>query len=181
VTRAVATSPGTRATPTPPGHLRPRQRAAYQAVFDHLAKGIDSMLVALPTGVGKTHLALAVARAFERVLFLVHRGELLQQGTVGAGPSYRVTEWHTLNEYQDIVLDSLVVIDAPEGANAMTRVQQALTSARGAGELNGDGLLTWEIGSKTVTLQATSDAARATLHVTDSYQLPEVMQVYNRR
>lgn len=107
--------------------------------------------------------------------------ELLLQGTVGAGPSYRVTEWHTLNEYQDIVLDSLVVIDAPEGANAMTRVQQALTSARGAGELNGDGLLTWEIGSKTVTLQATSDAARATLHVTDSYQLPEVMQVYNRR
>src|SRR5690606_8390560 len=52
---------------------------AFKAVFENLNKGIDSMLVALPTGVGKTHLAIAIAHQFERVLFLVHRTELLNQ------------------------------------------------------------------------------------------------------
>lgn len=106
--------------------------------------------------------------------------KLLLQGTVGDSQRYRVTEWHTLNEYQDIVLDSLVIIDAHTGTNSATRVQQALTSTRGAGELNDHGLLTWEVGNKTITLRPTTDTARATLHVSDSYQLPEVMQVYNR-
>jgi len=59
--------------------LRPRQKDAFNAVFENLNKGIDSMLVALPTGVGKTHLAIAIAQRFERVLFLVHRTELLNQ------------------------------------------------------------------------------------------------------
>ena len=69
--------------PQPPAYLRPRQKEAFKAVFGNLAKGIDSMLVALPTGVGKTHLALAIAQQFEHVLFLVHRGELLKQ-TLGS-------------------------------------------------------------------------------------------------
>lgn len=68
-----------RGIPTPPDHLRPRQKDAFRAVFENLNKGIDSMLVALPTGVGKTHLAIALAHQFERVLFLVHRTELLNQ------------------------------------------------------------------------------------------------------
>lgn len=107
--------------------------------------------------------------------------ELLLQGTVGDSQRYRVTEWHTLNEYQDIVLDSLVIIDAPEGVNAITRVQQALTSTRGPAENDEAGLLTWEVGTKTITLHPQpGDATRASLHISDSYQLPEVMQVYNR-
>ncbi len=107
--------------------------------------------------------------------------ELLLQGTVGDSQRYRLTEWHTLNEYQDIVLDSLVIIDAPEGVNAITRVQQALTSTRGPAENNESGLLTWEVGTKTITLHPQpGDATRASLHISDSYQLPEVMQVYNR-
>lgn len=71
------------------------------------------------------------------------------------------------------------MIDAPEGANAATRIQQALTSARGAGDLSDEGLLTWELGNKTITLLSASDTARAMLYVSDSYQLPEMMQVYN--
>lgn len=77
---ALAMPPSTKGSiPTPPEHLRPRQKAAFKSVFDNLNKGIDSMLVALPTGVGKTHLAIAIAHQFERVLFLVHRTELLKQ------------------------------------------------------------------------------------------------------
>jgi superfamily II DNA or RNA helicase len=68
-----------RPLPTPPAFLRPRQKAAYNAVFQNLARGIDSQLVALPTGMGKTKTGLAIAHDFERVLFLVHRGELLEQ------------------------------------------------------------------------------------------------------
>lgn len=76
---AAATPLAVRRSPTPPEHLRPRQKEAFKAVFENLAKGIDSMLVALPTGVGKTHLAIAVAHQFNHVLFLVHRTELLKQ------------------------------------------------------------------------------------------------------
>lgn len=107
--------------------------------------------------------------------------DVVFQGTVGDSQRYRVTEWHTLNEHQDIVLDSLIIVDAPAGTNAGTRVQQALTNARGGGELNDQGLLSWEVGTKTITLRPTSDTARATLQVSDSYQLPEAMQVYHRR
>jgi len=106
--------------------------------------------------------------------------DLLLQGTVGDSQRYRVTEWHALNDYQDIVLESLIIIDAPTGTNAAPRVQQALASTRGAGELNDEGLLTWEVGSKTITLHPTADKNRAMLRISDSYQLPEVMQVYNR-
>lgn len=107
--------------------------------------------------------------------------DLVLQGTVGDSQRYRVTEWHTLNEYQDIVLGSLIIVDAPTGTNAGTRVQQALTNARGGGELNEHGLLSWEVGTKTITLRPTSDTARATLQVSDSYTLPDTMQVYNRQ
>lgn len=74
-----AAAPASRGIPAPPDNLRPRQKDAFKAVFENLNKGIDSMLVALPTGVGKTHLAIALAHQFERVLFLVHRTELLNQ------------------------------------------------------------------------------------------------------
>lgn len=109
--------------------------------------------------------------------------DLVLQGTVGDSQRYRVTERHTLNEHQDIVLDSLIIVDAPAGTNVGTRVQQALTNARGGGELDDRGLLSWEVGTKTITLRPTptSDTARATLQISDSYKLPDTMQVYNRQ
>lgn len=132
-----------REAPAPPEHLRPRQKAAYRAVFDNLVKGIDSMLVALPTGVGKTHLALAVAEEFERVLFLVHRTELLQQtiasyraaygarpvATIAAGDRGAVMGAHLtvgmiqtvagrLDRYRPTLFD-LVIVD--EAHHAMAR------------------------------------------------------------
>lgn len=115
------------------------------------------------------------------ILYELER-DLLLQGTVGATQRYRVTEWHTLNEYKDIVLASLVIIDAPPGTHAATRAQQALTSTRGHAETNEDGNLTWEVGNKSITLHPDpTDATRVTLHISDSYQLPNVMQVYNRQ
>ena len=59
--------------------LKPRQIEAYNAVFAALEKGVDRQLVALPTGVGKTVLAAHIAKQFNRVLFLAHRQELIEQ------------------------------------------------------------------------------------------------------
>ena len=59
--------------------LKPRQQEAYAAVFAALDRGIDRQLVALPTGVGKTVLAAHIAKRFDRVLFLAHRQELIEQ------------------------------------------------------------------------------------------------------
>lgn len=64
---------------TPKNGLRPRQQEALVAVFRELQGGIVRPLVVLPTGVGKTMLAVHVAVRFKRVLFLVHREELLRQ------------------------------------------------------------------------------------------------------
>lgn len=69
-----------RVVPPPDKHLRPHQIEAYEAVFEHLTqRGIDRQLVALPTGAGKTYLAIAISRAFTRTLFVVPRQELLHQ------------------------------------------------------------------------------------------------------
>lgn len=66
--------------PVPPGYLRDRQKAAFRSVFEALRfRGQGSLLVSVPTGVGKTILSLAIAMEFPRVLFLVHRRELLRQ------------------------------------------------------------------------------------------------------
>ena len=60
-------------------NLKPRQIEAYNAIVDALERGIQRQLVNLPTGVGKTVLAAHVARQFQRVLFLCHRAELVEQ------------------------------------------------------------------------------------------------------
>jgi superfamily II DNA or RNA helicase len=66
--------------PVPPSYLRDRQKAAFVSVFEGLRiRRQGSMLVSVPTGVGKTMLSLAVSFEFRRVLFLVHRRELLTQ------------------------------------------------------------------------------------------------------
>lgn len=59
--------------------LKPHQVAAHTAIFDRLNQGVDSMLCALPTGTGKTFLAVAVSRSFNRTLFVCHREELIKQ------------------------------------------------------------------------------------------------------
>ena len=59
--------------------LKPHQIAAHTAIFDKLAQGVSSQLCALPTGTGKTYLAVAVSRSFKQTLFVVHREELIRQ------------------------------------------------------------------------------------------------------
>ena len=59
--------------------LKPHQVAAHTAIFDKLAAGVDSQLCALPTGTGKTFLAVAVSRSFRQTLFVCHREELVRQ------------------------------------------------------------------------------------------------------
>ncbi len=62
-----------------PMQLKPRQIEAFDAVFAAMEKGIDRQLIQLPTGVGKTCVAVHIAKKFDRVLFLVHRQELVEQ------------------------------------------------------------------------------------------------------
>ena len=59
--------------------LKVRQQQAFDAVFAALDRGVDRQLVALPTGVGKTVLAAHIAKKFDKVLFLAHRAELVEQ------------------------------------------------------------------------------------------------------
>ena len=59
--------------------LKPRQIEAFDAVFAALDRGVDRQLVNLPTGCGKTVLAAHIAKKFDRVLFLAHRQELIEQ------------------------------------------------------------------------------------------------------
>ena len=59
--------------------LKPRQVEAFNAIFAALDRGIDRQLVSLPTGAGKTVLAAHIAKRFDRVLFLAHRQELIEQ------------------------------------------------------------------------------------------------------
>lgn len=59
--------------------LKPHQVAAHSAIFSKLAAGVDSQLCALPTGTGKTFLAVAVSRSFKQTLFVCHREELVRQ------------------------------------------------------------------------------------------------------
>lgn len=59
--------------------LKPRQQEAFDAVFKRLNDGIDKILLNLPTGVGKTVIGCHIAAQFDRVLFLCHRHELVEQ------------------------------------------------------------------------------------------------------
>ena len=59
--------------------LKHRQQEAHDAIFSAMSRGVDKSLVCLPTGVGKTVLACHVANSFDRVLFLAHRQELVEQ------------------------------------------------------------------------------------------------------
>lgn len=59
--------------------LKPHQIAAHDMILSRLADGADSQLCALPTGTGKTFLAVALSRSFNRTLFCCHREELVRQ------------------------------------------------------------------------------------------------------
>ena len=58
---------------------RPYQARAVNTVFDELGNGIDRQLVVMATGLGKTYVALTIAHPFERILFIAHREELIDQ------------------------------------------------------------------------------------------------------
>lgn len=63
--------------------LRPPQQAGLDSVLLAIRAGLKSGLVVLPTGVGKTRMALALCAKLDwPTLFLVHRDRLIQQ-TIG--------------------------------------------------------------------------------------------------
>jgi superfamily II DNA or RNA helicase len=62
-----------------PKALRPHQREASGAVFKALDNGVTRQFIEAATGTGKTFIGVHIAGHFKRVLFLVHRQELLHQ------------------------------------------------------------------------------------------------------
>jgi len=60
-------------------HPRPAQELALYALEETIDQGYDKALAILATGLGKTYLAAFFAKKFKRVLFIVHRDEILQQ------------------------------------------------------------------------------------------------------
>ncbi|PSR34504.1 MAG: DNA helicase [Sulfobacillus benefaciens] len=58
---------------------RPAQVEALKALQATQAEGYQKALVVLPTGLGKTYLAAFFAKAFQRILFVAHREEILNQ------------------------------------------------------------------------------------------------------
>lgn len=58
---------------------RPAQKLALAALKETLEQGYDKAMAVLATGLGKTYLAAFFAERFKRVLFVVHRDEILQQ------------------------------------------------------------------------------------------------------
>ena len=59
--------------------LKPHQVEAKATILKRMNEGATSQLCALPTGTGKTFLAVALSREFKRTLFCCHREELMRQ------------------------------------------------------------------------------------------------------
>lgn len=66
-------------TPTPITTPRPAQQLALDALTTTMAEGFNKAMVVLATGLGKTYVAAFFAKSFQRVLFVAHRDEILQQ------------------------------------------------------------------------------------------------------
>ncbi len=64
---------------TTPLTLRPVQVEALKALEATQVEGYQKALVVLPTGLGKTYLAAFFAKQFQRILFVAHREEILNQ------------------------------------------------------------------------------------------------------
>lgn len=61
---------------------RPAQVMALEALHETIQEEYDKALVVLATGLGKTYLAAFFATQFNRVLFIAHREEILNQAKV---------------------------------------------------------------------------------------------------
>ena len=59
--------------------LRPYQQDALLAINSRLQNGIAKQIVVLPTGAGKTFLAVKTLAPFKKILWLTHTEELLEQ------------------------------------------------------------------------------------------------------
>lgn len=58
---------------------RPAQQLALEALAESVSLGYDKALAVMATGLGKTYLSAFFAEKYKRVLFIVHRDEILQQ------------------------------------------------------------------------------------------------------
>ncbi|MBM7648650.1 superfamily II DNA or RNA helicase/HKD family nuclease [Bacillus ectoiniformans] len=59
---------------------RPAQKEALRALENTVEEEYERALVVMATGLGKTYLAAFFAQTFKRILFVVHREEILEQG-----------------------------------------------------------------------------------------------------
>lgn len=62
--------------------LRPYQELAINAIENALAKGISKQILCLATGLGKTYTAVQASKNYNRVLWITHTEELLEQSAL---------------------------------------------------------------------------------------------------
>lgn len=104
--------------------LRPYQEAARQAIHTQWNSGVQSTLLVLPTGTGKTIVFAAVVkdavRAGRRVLILAHRGELLDQAadqirrSTGLASAVEKAESSCLGSWYRVVVGSVQSLQRPQ-------------------------------------------------------------------
>ena len=97
--------------------LRPYQQEAHDAVIGMWDKGMDRLLLVLPTGTGKTIVFASVAndrvREGSRVLIFAHRGELLEQASdklrksTGLGSALEKAESSCFGTWYRVVVGSV--------------------------------------------------------------------------
>ncbi len=79
---------------------RPAQQMALKALNETIEEGYDKALVVLATGLGKTYLAAFFAQRFNKILFVAHREEILQQAAIAFHhvQSDKTTGFYNANE-----------------------------------------------------------------------------------
>lgn len=97
--------------------LRPYQQEAHDAVMSMWNKGVNKLLLVLPTGTGKTIVFSAITcdrvREGSRVLILAHRGELLEQAadklrkSTGLGSALEKAESSCFGSWYRVVVGSV--------------------------------------------------------------------------
>jgi len=62
--------------------LRPYQELAIKAIESALERGVSKQVLVLATGLGKTYTAVQVSKKYNRVLWITHTEELLEQSAL---------------------------------------------------------------------------------------------------
>lgn len=62
--------------------LRSYQKTALESIDNALERGVNKLLLVLATGLGKTYTAVQASKKYERILWITHTSELIDQSAI---------------------------------------------------------------------------------------------------